>query len=268
MPEISIIIPFFNRAWCLSRSLNSAYKFLENIGGGEIVLIDDGSTDESDIVIQKFFDTHFNYNINHKFIKQKNKGVCSAKNTGALLASNAWIIFLDSDDELIPESAQKVIFYLNSPNQSVLNFFSCIDEENNLIGKKSSTLLKRTFNDFILKGTDGESLPIIRRDVFISYLYDEDIKGFESLSYIRIVKNFGFAVINPIIVRKYYTSHDDRLSSYVGIRLRSFSLVKGYFRLYFENFSELNFKSNIYIFIRIIFHSIRGFIYWFRNFLA
>lgn len=265
MNDISIIIPFYNRAWCLARSLYSAFKFLENIGGGEIILVDDGSTDESDIVINNFFSIHDSQYIIHKVIKQKNKGVCSAKNNGALLASHDWLIFLDSDDELIPESAHDIISYLKLPNQSVLHFFKCIDDKNCLIGKEYTILYKRNLNDFIINGTDGESLPIIRRDVFCSYLYDEDIKGFEGLTYTRIVKKFGFAVINPIVARKYYTAHDDRLSSCVGIRLRSFSLVKGYLRLFSENIFELNFKSYFFIFTRIIFHSIRGFIYWFRN---
>ena len=102
--SISIIIPIYNRAWCIERCLKSAVHFLTNTNFGEIVIVDDASTDNSLKIVKKFFNKKPTNNITYKIIElKKNSGVCAAKNTGARNASNNWLIFLDSDDEIISE---------------------------------------------------------------------------------------------------------------------------------------------------------------------
>ena len=90
-PLVSIIIPCYNRENYITDALNSALnQTYENI---EIIVVDDGSTDNSVAVLTKYGDK-----IN--LIQQKNKGVSAARNTGLRLASGDYIIFLDSDDWL------------------------------------------------------------------------------------------------------------------------------------------------------------------------
>ncbi len=87
--KISVIIPAFNRASFVVEALNSVLKQREK--PDEIIIVDDGSEDETQSLLQPFQDKV-------KIIHQKNSGVSAARNTGIKAASHEWLSFLDSDD--------------------------------------------------------------------------------------------------------------------------------------------------------------------------
>lgn len=93
--SISIIVPIYNAGNCLKRCISS---LLEVGSNDEIILINDGSTDESLELCENYSATHPNI----KVFDQKNSGVSSARNVGIQLANGEWIMFVDADDELIP----------------------------------------------------------------------------------------------------------------------------------------------------------------------
>jgi glycosyltransferase involved in cell wall biosynthesis len=93
---IAVIIPTYNRAELVQRALRSA---LEQPGVDlEVIVVDDGSTDDTPSVLGTVDDERFT------LIVQNNSGRCAARNAGAEIASKEWLVFLDSDDELIPAS--------------------------------------------------------------------------------------------------------------------------------------------------------------------
>ena len=104
----------------------------------------------------------------------------------------------------------------------------------------------------------AESLPVIRKDAFLRFCYDEDLKGFEGLSYLRITKAYGNAVIHPLVVRRYYTTHADRLSSRANLRRRSASLAKGYMRLLDEHRIIMGFRARVRVYARWAYHTMRA----------
>lgn len=89
MPEISVIIPSYNRAGVLPRALDSVLS--QTSPASEVILVDDGSTDETRELIQAHYPEI-------RYIYQDNKGVSTARNTGIRHASGEWLAFLDSDD--------------------------------------------------------------------------------------------------------------------------------------------------------------------------
>lgn len=96
-PLVSIIIPCYNSARFLRATLQSCLaQTWKNI---EIVIVDDGSTDESLEVI-KSFDTHVRWD------SGPNRGACAARNRGLELAEGDYIQFLDADDLLSPNKIQ------------------------------------------------------------------------------------------------------------------------------------------------------------------
>lgn len=103
---VSIIIPTFNRCTLLRRALNSIA--IQTFPHYEIIVIDDGSTDDTAKMINRFFP-------NVKYYYQTNSGVSSSRNKGLSLARGDWIAFLDSDDQWLPEKLEKQItqFKLN-----------------------------------------------------------------------------------------------------------------------------------------------------------
>ena len=89
--KFSFIIPFYNSGDLLVRCIESILS--QRLLSYEIILIDDGSTDDSASKINRF--------INHKnvlYIKQKNSGVSVARNRGLREATGDYVFFVDSDD--------------------------------------------------------------------------------------------------------------------------------------------------------------------------
>lgn len=242
MVKFSIVITAYNRRDSISRAINSANVFLSFGGKSEIIVVDDGSKDDTvDIVENVMLNNRFRcdfFLVKHAF----NKGVCAAKNTGAQAARGAWIIFLDSDDELIPESYSKVCAAIKDNEECPIHFFSCLGE-NQAEDPGSSQVEKINFGQYIQFGTDGEKLPVLKRSVFSQYLYDEDMPGYEGLAYMRIIKMHGSACIYDLPVRRYYTSNQDRLSARSGLWKRSGRLAIGHLRVLAEHHRTMDLRS-------------------------
>jgi glycosyltransferase involved in cell wall biosynthesis len=97
-PLISVIIPTFNSGALVCSAIESAIK--QTYQPLEIILVDDGSTDGTPELVRKF-------NGNIVYVRQENKGVASARNTGIGLARGEFIAFLDADDQWLPEKIAK-----------------------------------------------------------------------------------------------------------------------------------------------------------------
>ncbi|MEY5133507.1 MAG: hypothetical protein RLZZ198_1511 [Bacteroidota bacterium] len=95
MPFFSIILPTYNRASFLSRSIGSV--LIQDFQDWELLIIDDGSTDHTKEIVNSFNDQRI------KYIYQENSERSAARNHGIKLATAEWICFLDSDDEYLQE---------------------------------------------------------------------------------------------------------------------------------------------------------------------
>lgn len=95
-PFFSIVLPTFNRGYILERTISSVIN--QNFKNWELIIIDDGSTDNTKEVIQKFIEkeTRIQYHF------QKNAERSVARNNGISRASGEYICFLDSDDSFKP----------------------------------------------------------------------------------------------------------------------------------------------------------------------
>ncbi|MDP6754648.1 MAG: glycosyltransferase [Candidatus Marinimicrobia bacterium] len=102
--DISVVIPTFNRKHTLPRAIDSVLS--QSISPLEILVIDDGSTDDTNAWIQTTYPEI-------KFIKQPNHGVSAARNMGIKTAKSDWIALLDSDDEWLPDKLEKQVEMLN-----------------------------------------------------------------------------------------------------------------------------------------------------------
>jgi len=90
MPIVSVIIPTYNRGYVVHRAINSVLN--QSFSDFEILLVDDGSTDDTRKVAESFADKRI------KYIYKTNGGVSSARNAGLKNAQGEFICCLDSDD--------------------------------------------------------------------------------------------------------------------------------------------------------------------------
>lgn len=93
-PKFTVVIPLFNKAEHILRTLNSIKN--QHYQPAEIIVVDDGSTDNSaEIVANAKID-------NLRLIQQDNTGVSGARNKGIILAKHEYVAFLDADDQWLP----------------------------------------------------------------------------------------------------------------------------------------------------------------------
>ncbi len=100
-PLVSIIIPVYNRADRVAQTLDSIIA--QTYTKIEIILVDDGSTDDSEQVIIPYLSETV------KYYKQANAGAPAARNRGISMAKGAFIIFFDSDDLMLPSRVEEQV---------------------------------------------------------------------------------------------------------------------------------------------------------------
>ena len=102
-PFFSVVIPVYNKATTLKRTLRSVLE--QTFNDFEIVAVDDGSSDKSLSILQNAASRHANLRI----IRQKNAGVSAARNHGTRESKGEWIAFLDADDVWLPKMLQELL---------------------------------------------------------------------------------------------------------------------------------------------------------------
>lgn len=106
LPLVSVIIPVYNGERYLRAALESI--FAQSYRPIEVIVVDDGSTDDSGAIAQSFSEV--------RYIQQKNQGVAAARNHGIEVAHGEFFAFLDQDDLWTPEKLKlQIDFFLNDP---------------------------------------------------------------------------------------------------------------------------------------------------------
>jgi glycosyltransferase involved in cell wall biosynthesis len=104
-PAVSVIIPVFNRAWCLAETLQSVLD--QTFKNFEVIVVDDGSTDGTSALLRQFPQVRV-----HRW--EDNRGVSAARNRGIEMARGEWICFLDSDDRWIANKLQVQVDWMQA----------------------------------------------------------------------------------------------------------------------------------------------------------
>jgi glycosyltransferase involved in cell wall biosynthesis len=103
-PRVSVIIPCFNQGRFLSDAVESALA--QTHRPVEVIVVDDGSTDDTADVVQRY----------HQLtcIRQPNLGLAHARNAGLRQSAGQFVIFLDADDRLLPDAAAVGLTHLTT----------------------------------------------------------------------------------------------------------------------------------------------------------
>lgn len=103
---ISVIIPMYNNSAEIIKTLDTVYN--QTVLPYEIVVCDDGSSDNSVSLVKNYFENNKDIIANTKIIMQNNQGAGAARNNAIKNTSGKWIAFLDSDDLWMPNKLEKV----------------------------------------------------------------------------------------------------------------------------------------------------------------
>lgn len=161
LPVISVVIPMFNVEEYIENSLNSVLN--QDYKHFEVILVDDGSTDCTLDVVNKFDDPRI------RLIKQTNRGLSGARNTGIDSARGLYVALLDADDYWAPSKLKKHVRHLNANPSVGISYCPSlfINEDGKLMGVGQFPKLKNITKQYVFcrNPIGNGSAPVIRRSL-------------------------------------------------------------------------------------------------------
>lgn len=177
-PTISVVIPLYNKAQYIEKTINSVLN--QTYDHFEIVIVDDGSTDESVNVIKKTFDSD-----KIRLSQKENGGPSSARNRGVLESKGDWIVFLDADDILLPNALEYfsnlILKVGNHVEYIICNYFIKTDHEIKLFSQ--AHIDRIVSNPFYLEAvrdlSERAGSAVMKRTLLLSHPFKEYLRRFE-----------------------------------------------------------------------------------------
>ena len=212
--KVSVVIPTYNRVPYLGRAITSVLK--QSYPVNEIIVIDNGSTDQTLSFIKKKFTSI-------RVIIEKKRGVSFARNLGIKNCKYNWIAFLDSDDEWITDKIEKQFVLLQESNFKYQ--FIHTNEiwiKNGMLKNQKKKHLKKggyIFEDCLDICKISPSSVLIKKELFDRYgLFDNKFKVCEDYElWLRITSKIKIGYLDKPLIKK-YGGHKGQLSEkYWGI---------------------------------------------------
>lgn len=210
---VSVIIPTFNMASFLSQAIQSVLN--QTFSDFELIVIDDGSNDNTKSVVHSFNDVRIEY------VYQENKGLSGARNTGLRLASGKYIAFLDADDLFLPDKLAVQSKYLEEHLEVgvVVGGFQRIDSEGNLIKETYFKPGQVSMEDLLVANRFIIHSTMIRRSCIEEIGgFDESLKGAEEWDFHSRLAISGCRMERTADIVCAYRMSNNSLSSDIGMQ--------------------------------------------------
>jgi glycosyltransferase involved in cell wall biosynthesis len=242
MAKASVIIPTYNRSNIVTRAIHSVLS--QTLKDLEVIVVDDGSTDDTRQVLEAIDDSRVNYFYKH------NSGPAGARNMGIDHAHGDYIAFLDSDDywpnnylEVMIEKLERFPEY-----GAVYSPITMVFQDGNQIQSYTCPKAKEGWitADIFIKGFIWTSAAVFRSESWKNFSFDEKLglSSEDSDAFLRISTKIQFCFTAD--VESYHNESQDSLSTVQGINPnRLLSLERFYFKLAGNRFipKKLAFKK-------------------------
>ena len=209
--DVSVVIPTYNRQKFIPRAINSI--LLQNRPVDEIIVVDDGSTDDTYQIIQSYQAQYPTV----KYIRlNQNGGAQKARNVGIRSAKSEWISFLDSDDEWLPHRTEKAMEKASFGKVSAIycdSIRQLLNGERHTMGTSESAHEGYIYNEILKKPFTTFPGLFVRKSCFekIHFLDEFIISWQEWDTSIRLAKYYEFGFINePLFI--WHWHNDETIS--------------------------------------------------------
>jgi glycosyltransferase involved in cell wall biosynthesis len=205
-PLISIIIPTYNRADTLPRTIESILN--QTWQNFEVVVVDDGSSDTTGELLKQYKDERI------KVLKHEvNKGVTAAKNTGLNNIRGEWFTVVDSDDELVTDALESVIDIPLNKDQTITKV-TCngIDSTTNELTGRGLDHDQYIDEEVIISRISGDFWGLTKTELLGNDRFIENLSGVEDTLWFKIYAKARIFYLHkaPLIV---HTEGIDRVSN-------------------------------------------------------
>lgn len=239
MPLVSAVIPTFNSRDYITDAIKSVLG--QTYKNCEIIVIDDGSTDETVEVLKPLFSKI-------KYCSQGNGGQSTARNTGIRHATGEYIAFLDADDLWLQKKLEKQVAYMEKNKRVGMSFtdseifkkdgivYPSLFSHEKLLGSilpKQAGVVDACFRKLISKNFIRIGSVVIRRDCLEkSGLFDEALRNVPDLDFfLRIAMHYEIACIPEVLERR--RLHDKNISADSLMTTRGYlAVLEKFKRLY------------------------------------
>jgi glycosyltransferase involved in cell wall biosynthesis len=183
LPLVTAIIPTHNRGALLKRAVDSVLA--QTYPSIEIIVVDDGSTDDTPRIIDVLAADNPLVYIRH----DRPKGAPAARNAGIERASGRYIAGLDDDDEWMPERIEKLVAAIDDEIACVTSDDLLISERRTLRWRKRPII---TLDDLLLSNAVGNQVLVEREKLVAVGGFDESLEAAQDYDlWIRLAERFG-----------------------------------------------------------------------------
>jgi glycosyltransferase involved in cell wall biosynthesis len=193
-PTFSIVIPTYNRAGFIKRTIESVLE--QTFSDFEIIVVDDGSTDGTDEVVRSIHDERIIYH--YKFNEER----AVARNTGVQLARGKYVTFLDSDDLLYPHHLETALDVMKKYGEPEFFHLGYEFKDGGGSYHKKIDYLPKKANTRLIEGNHLSCHGVfIRKDIAIEHKFNPDrrLSGTEDYElWLRLASRFPLFCENSI----------------------------------------------------------------------
>lgn len=222
--DVSIILPSYNYEDYIGKSIDSVLD--QNYHNWELIIIDDGSTDNSVNIIKRYKDKRI-----HLFT-QKNQGVSKTLNRGIKLSKGKYICFLDADDKYHPEKLSSQVKCMDSGFDIVTTQVQVIDDKDekspiehfnvtwNLYDKEEIFGRNKVAN-FLYKNYFCKSSLMIKKELFDQYGYFDTrlLTAYDLDLWLKMIQNAQITRVEKVLT--YYRWHNKNETTVNNDRIRT-----------------------------------------------
>ncbi|MCX7878138.1 MAG: glycosyltransferase [Ignavibacteria bacterium] len=212
--HISVLMPVYNGARYVVQAIKSILN--QTFRDFELVIIDDGSTDDTSDLISGIKDSRINYN------RTEHRGLSAALNTGIDLCSSDWIARMDSDDISVPMRLERQVRFIeNNPDYDIISCWSVYfrDPAKPIFLLKSPVAHGNIVSTLNLHNPINHSGVIYRKNLIRENRYREDFTGNEDFElFFRLRDKVKFSIIPEFLIyvrlrkdSKAYLTRDEKL---------------------------------------------------------
>ena len=221
---ISVIVPTYNRAGYIGKTIQSVLQ--QENGNFELIIVDDGSTDNTEEIVLSFADSRI------KYFKKSNAERAAARNYGVKKAQGHFVTFLDSDDLLKENHLSEAISFLGR-HTDVAFFhlgYDVINPDGTII--YSWKALPDPVNDKLVEGNFLSCLGVfVKKEILLQHPFNEDraLSGSEDYElWIRLAARFPIRTL-PVVTAS-LVNHETRsvLQIVIASFMKRISLAKEY----------------------------------------
>ena len=216
---VSAVIPVYNNGPYIAAAVKSVIG--QTRPPDEIIVIDDGSTDDTAAALQPFCDQI-------RYVHQQNRGVPFARNRGIREATSEYIAFLDADDMWVPQKLElQMEYFRQRPGCALVYSDMSTFDDRGIVDTSVKERFRvnlpsgRVFRALFMRSLFGPGTVVFRKECLdkVGYFDESLFIGEDYDMWLRIARHFDFGVVDqPLLM---YRFHDAMATRGLGLKLNN-----------------------------------------------